>query len=68
MLWAAGVCVYICRPAASYDTFSMQAGCCCCCRDKGGALFGGLAHNPWQKQGHFYGKSSLMEGQDMPCL
>lgn len=25
-------------------------------RDKGGAVFGGIAHQPWKKQGTFYGK------------
>lgn len=26
------------------------------CRDKGGALFGGVAHSPWKKTGTFYGR------------
>lgn len=25
-------------------------------RDKGGAVFGGIAHQPWKKTGTFYGK------------
>jgi hypothetical protein len=25
------------------------------CRDKGGAVFGGIAHSPWKKTGEFYG-------------
>jgi hypothetical protein len=25
-------------------------------RDKGGAVFGGIAHAPWQKTGTFYGE------------
>jgi hypothetical protein len=28
-------------------------------RDKGGAVFGGIAHAPWQKTGTFYGEQLI---------
>lgn len=29
-------------------------------RDKGGAVFGGIAHHPWKKTGTFYGRVLLI--------
>lgn len=44
----------------SYSTFLGRLGEACptllLVRDKGGAVFGGIAHAPWQKTGTFYGE------------
>lgn len=39
---------WLCRVAQAAPTLLLI-------RDKGGALFGGIAHAPWQKSGSFYG-------------
>jgi hypothetical protein len=43
-------------------------------RDKGGALFGGIAHSPWKKTGNFYGgrvcmrQGKLTDTVAEPCI
>jgi hypothetical protein len=36
-------------------------------RDKGGAVFGGIAHAPWQKTGTFYGECTRTQQQVRLC-
>lgn len=49
------------RHGMSYSTFLGRLGqaspTLLLLRDKGGAVFGGIAHAPWQKTGTFYGES-----------